>query len=116
MATSVPKKNIDSKISKNNDNVLYIKSVSKHVLKNPRITEKSSYLMSKNIYVFDVYPGANKLQVSKAIQAQYNVKPEKVRMITIPSKKVVVRGKRGVKSGGKKAYVILKKTDKIEIV
>jgi len=44
------------------------------------------------------------------------VKPEKVRVAAIPAKKVFVRGKKGVKSGGKKAYVYLKKGDKIELI
>lgn len=88
----------------------------KAVLKNPRITEKASFLMSENIYVFDVDTRANKLEVAKAVEALYKVTPSKVRMVTIVPKNIFVRGKWGVKSGGKKAYVHLKKGDKIEVL
>jgi ribosomal protein L23 len=37
-------------------------------------------------------------------------------MVNIPKKNVFVRGKWGTKGGGKKAYVYLKKGDKIESI
>jgi len=39
-----------------------------------------------------------------------------VRIVNIPAKKVFVRGKRGQKNAIKKAYVELKKGDKIELI
>lgn len=86
------------------------------IIKNPRITEKGSMLMEKNVYVFDVEKDANKNEIKKAIFSIYNVKPVKVNIIKVEEKKIFTRGKVGVKSGGKKAIVYLKKGDKIEFI
>lgn len=87
------------------------------VLMRPRITEKAALLgESANAYTFDVSPRANKMLVAKAVTALYKVTPVKVRVITVPAKKVFARGRFGVKSGGKKALVYLKKGEKIEFV
>jgi len=87
-----------------------------HVLKRPRITEKASYLSEASVYVFDVSDRASKRDVADAMRFYYKAEPLKVNMIAIPSKNVVVRGKRGVKSGGKKAYVYFEKGTTIEII
>ncbi len=91
------------------------KSASLVLISTPRITEKATIQMEKNIYSFNVSPRATKPEIMKAIISLYKVTPLKINMVTIPSKNVVVRGKKGVKSGGKKALVFLKKEDKIEI-
>ncbi|KKW01733.1 MAG: 50S ribosomal protein L23 [Parcubacteria group bacterium GW2011_GWA1_49_11] len=83
----------------------------------PRVTEKAALGADKfNVYVFEVTPGATKKSISASVHDAYGVKPEKVRVAAIPSKKVFIRGKRGIKKGGKKAYVYLKKGDKIEVM
>ena len=86
------------------------------VLRRPRITEKASLLSEMSVYVFDVDTRASKRDVMNAIRFYYKAEPTKVNMIKVPSKNIIVRGKRGVKSGGKKAYVYLKKGDTIEII
>ncbi|MCX6757817.1 MAG: 50S ribosomal protein L23 [Candidatus Nomurabacteria bacterium] len=83
-------------------------------IKKPRITEKVAILAEKNMYTFEVSAGATKNEIKKDIFALYKVKPTKVNILNIPKKKVIVRGKMGVKNGGKKAVVYLKKGDKIE--
>lgn len=88
-----------------------------NVLLHPRITEKAALGADKsNVYVFEVMPSATKKSISASIRDAYGVSPEKVHVLTIPSKRVFIRGKRGVKRGGKKAYVYLKKGDKIELI
>ena len=83
----------------------------------PRITEKAAIGADKsNVYVFEVTKEANKRSIAASVRTAYKVIPTKVNIVTIPAKKVFVRGKRGVKSGSKKAYVYLKKGDKIEII
>ncbi len=78
-----------------------------------RITEKSAIEADKGIYTFNVAPIANKNEIKKAIKMIYNVSPVKI-SITQITKKVVMRGGiMGVKQGGKKAVVHLKKGDKI---
>ena len=87
------------------------------VISNPRVTEKASFMVAKsNCYVFDVATDATKKGVKKSIKDMYKVEPMKVNMVKISRKAVVVRGKKGFKKGGKKAYVFLKKGDKIEFV
>ena len=88
-----------------------------NVLLRPRITEKAALAADKsNVYVFEVSSVSTKKSIAASVQDAYGVTPLKVRVATIPSKRVFVRGKRGVKKGGKKAYVYLKKGDKIELM
>ena len=91
------------------------KSLSPAVLR-PRITENAAVLSGGDVYTFDVSKGFNKIEIARAIEAIYKVKPVKVNIVTIPRKKIIYRGKPGVKGGGKKALVHLKKGDKIEFV
>lgn len=91
--------------------------VSPLILRRPRITEKATTISAHNIYTFDVAVSANKKTVMGAVKDVYNVTPEKVRIVTVPAKRVVSRrGVRGKTSRGKKAYVYLKKGDTIELV
>jgi large subunit ribosomal protein L23 len=95
--------------------------MNKHAVKillSPRITEKGAYLSELGCYVFNVAPGANKQEIAQAVKNIFKVTPRKVAIITIPSKTVQTRGtnRKGVAGGGKKAYVYLKKGEKIELV
>lgn len=84
------------------------------ILIRPRITEKANIAVEKNIHTFEIDSKATKNDVSKAIEVFYKVVPIKIRIVRNPSKRVFIRGKKGVKGGVKKAYVYLKKGDKIE--
>ncbi len=86
------------------------------VIKNPRITEKGSYASEHNVYTFDVSAGANKTEIRKEIFALYKVRPVKVNILSVPKKNIFYRGRAGAKGGGKKAFVYLKKGDKIEFI
>ena len=85
------------------------------IIKNPRVTEKASMLYEQNVYTFDVTDNANKNEIKKAIFELYKVKPVKVNMLRVRPKRILSRGQRGVKKGGTKALVYLKKGDKIDI-
>lgn len=87
-----------------------------HIIKNPRITEKASNVFEQGVYTFDVAAGANKTEIKKAIFTLYKVKPVKVNILSVQKKKTFSRGIKGVKGGGRKALVYLKKGDKIEFV
>ena len=94
-----------------------------NVLLRPRVTEKAALAADKsNVYVFEVAYGANKKAISASVKSAYGVTPIRVRVLNLPAKKVFVRGlpaqagKQGVKGGIKKAYVSLKKGDKIELI
>ncbi len=81
----------------------------------PRITEKSGLLSeSQNIYTFEVAKNATKHTVGQAIKALYKFTPLNVRIVNLPAKKILVRGRPGTKSAVKKALVYLKKGDKID--
>jgi large subunit ribosomal protein L23 len=89
----------------------------RNVLLRPRITEKAAIGADKNnVYAFEVLPKSTKASIAASVKAVYKVTPLKVRVASIPDKQVFIRGKRGVKRGGKKAYVYLKKGDKIELI
>ena len=85
------------------------------IILRPRITEKSGLMNEKdNLYTFEVSKNASKPMIAKAVKTLYKVTPIKVRTITLPARRVFVRGTRGTQSGVKKALVYLKKGDKIE--
>lgn len=86
------------------------------IIKNPRVTEKASMAFEQNVYTFDVAPSANKSEIEKAIFTLYKVKPVKVNVLKFPRKKVLTRAGEGMRGGGKKAMVYLKKGDKIEFI
>jgi large subunit ribosomal protein L23 len=87
------------------------------IIKKPRITEKSGIQAeTAGVYTFEVTAEANKKNITKAIKEIYKVTPVKVNITKLPAKKVMSRGKAGMKSGVKKAIVFLKKGDKIEFV
>ena len=88
----------------------------KNVILKPHITEKAGVLSEQNVYTFQVTKTATKTDVKSAIKELYKVTPTKIAIATRPSKKIVSRGRVGTKSGLKKAYVYLKKGDKIEFV
>jgi large subunit ribosomal protein L23 len=83
------------------------------IIKNPRITEKGS--MKENVYLFNVTKSASKAEIKKAIFTLYKVKPVRVNVLSVPKRRVNFRGKMNLRSGGRKAYVYLKKGDKIEL-
>ncbi len=86
------------------------------IIKNPRITEKASFNAEQNVYTFDIAKSATKAEIKKAIFTLYKVHPTKVNVLTIPRKNIMSRGRAGVRGGGRKAFVYLKKGDKIDFV
>ena len=87
-----------------------------YIIKNPRITEKAAHISDNNVYTFDVNKDATKVEIAKAVKAIYGVNPFKVNVVAVPTKRVFRRTSVGVKGGGRKAYVYLKKGDKIEFI
>ena len=87
------------------------------VLLRPCVTEKASKsAMEDNVYMFEVGVRATKRDIKKAVSDFYKVQAVKIAVLPIPSKDVSVRGKKGRTAKGKKAYIYLKKGDKIEFV
>ncbi|MDO8555520.1 MAG: 50S ribosomal protein L23 [bacterium] len=86
------------------------------VFLSPHITEKTAIMAEgNNVYAFRVSPRVNKITAERAFRELYGFNPLKVRILNMPSKKRIVRGRVGMKSGFKKALIYLKKGDKIEL-
>ena len=91
--------------------------LNKKIILGPRITEKAVIGADKSgIYAFNVTRDANKVTISQAIKEAYKVTPVKVRVLNSKPLNVFVRGKKGTTSASKKAYVYLKKGEKIEVI
>lgn len=95
--------------------------MSKTMSLKPRMSEKA-YATSKalNTYVFDVPMTANKMTVSEAVSAQFNVAVEEVRIIVSKGKvkNSYRKGRRpvsGKRPDVKHAYVRVKQGDSINI-
>jgi len=83
------------------------------VIRRPLITEKSTVLRDdKNIIAFEVHRDANKIQVKRAVEAQFKVKVAEVRVARVHGK--VRRQGRfvGRRPDWKKAYVRLVEGEK----
>ena len=85
------------------------------VLIKPMVTEKATTLGSSNQYVFMVGINTNKIEVSKAIQEVYGVKPISVNIIKVKGKKVNRGRITGKRKDFKKAVITLKKGDTISV-
>ncbi len=88
-----------------------------HILKHARITEKASMHQSAGVYTFDIAESATKRDVIAAVRTLYKAEPIKVAVVPVRSKtrRSMRTGKAGVKRGGKKAYVYLKKGETITL-
>lgn len=88
------------------------------VIVKPRITEKAALLLDKNVYTFEIKKGATKFDVRNAIKALYNVTPVRVHIVNREPRHFMsrMRGRDVMVSGLRKAYVYLKKGDRIDLV
>ncbi len=87
------------------------------ILKRPIITEKSMKLAETGIYVFEVDKEANKSQIGKIVADKFKVKVLSVKVMNAKGKlKQQKRVRKSYRSSGfKKAFVRVKKGDKIAI-
>ncbi len=88
------------------------------VLMRPRITEKAANLSDQNVYVFVVRNDASKFDVRDAVKALFKVTPTKIRIVNQAARttRSVSTNRRRTVSGLKKAYIHLKKGDRIDLV
>lgn len=90
-------------------------AISVRVLVKPLVTEKAADLGALNKYAFVVTSDANKIEIAKAIEAAYGVKPLKVNVSNVSGKKVARGRIRGQRSDWRKAIVTLPKGQEIRI-
>jgi large subunit ribosomal protein L23 len=84
----------------------------------PRITEKAALLLEKNVYTFEIKKGASKYDVRDAVKSLYKVTPTQIRIVNRQPRHFMskMRGRDTMVSGLRKAYVYLKKGDRIDLV
>jgi len=86
------------------------------VLVQPLLTEKITGLREKtNTVGFIVHPDANRVQIKQAVESLLKVKVEKVNVMNIRGKVKRLGRFSGRRSDWKKAFVTLKKGEKLEM-
>jgi large subunit ribosomal protein L23 len=85
------------------------------ILIKPLVTEKGNLLAGSNQYLFEVAKNTNKVEVKKAVEMIYHVKPTSVNIVNVGGKKVRYGRSFGVMKNWKKAIVTLKEGDKISV-
>ncbi len=85
------------------------------IILGPVVTEKGTYMLGENKYVFKVPLNVGKIEIRKAVEELFKVKVEKVRTMIVKGKVRKWRGKAiGKTSQWKKAIVKLKEGSTIE--
>lgn len=77
------------------------------ILVSPHISEKTTEANGQFKYTFKVSEFATKLTVCEAVDKIFGVKPDSVNILNVKSKAKVFKGRKGTRSGFKKAVVTL---------
>ena len=85
------------------------------VIVSPVITEKATTASEHNKVVFKVASTATKPQIKDAVEALFNVKVKAVNTVLTKGKTKRFRGRPGVRSDVKKAYVMLEVGNSIDV-
>jgi large subunit ribosomal protein L23 len=86
------------------------------VLVQPLLTEKITALREQtNTVGFVVHPDANRVQIKQAVETLLKVKVEKVNVLNVQGKIKRLGRFSGRRSDWKKAFVTLKKGEKLEL-
>lgn len=87
------------------------------VLIKPVVSEKSYGLYESGVYLFEVHPTANKVEIRQAVEAQFNVRVAKVNTLNRQGKRKRNRRKMtfGRRPNTKRAYVTLAGDDRIDL-
>lgn len=87
------------------------------VLRQPLVTEKTVRAQEENNqYTFEVHPDANKIEIRRAVEDQFEVDVTQVRTMNVRGKEKRVRQAPGYTADWKKAIVTLSDGDHIEIM
>ena len=103
------------KIKKEENMKTSVHQAARSVVKRPWISEKSQRVLENNQYVFLVEDHANKSAVKEEIQRKYGVHVTRVNMVQQPRETTRFRNRISKKRGIRKAFVFLKKGEKIDI-
>ena len=81
----------------------------------PIVSEKSYHGSTLGTYTFKVHKDAHKTQIRQAVEELFEVKVERVNVISVPAKPKRRGQFKGIRPGWKKAVVQLRAGDTIEI-
>ena len=111
-----PKKAKTKKAEENKTDVkLKASSLADKILIRPLVTEKAAIAGSRNQYGFVVAKEATKIDIKKAVEESYGIKPESVNVINVSGKTVRFGRSLGRRSDYKKALVTLPQGKAINI-
>jgi large subunit ribosomal protein L23 len=85
------------------------------IIRKPVITEKATMAGENNAFVFQVAMDATKPMIKEAVEAVFNVKVKAVNTTITKGKEKRFRGRPGVRSDRKKAYVTLEEGNSIDV-
>jgi large subunit ribosomal protein L23 len=85
------------------------------VIKKPIITEKATMASEHGAVVFQVAMDATKPQIKEAVESVFGVKVKAVNTTITKGKQKKFRGRPGVRSDKKKAYVTLEEGNSIDV-
>jgi large subunit ribosomal protein L23 len=85
------------------------------IVRSPVITEKSTSLNEQNQVVFRVAINASKPEIKAAVEGLFSVKVEAVNTLVLKGKTKRFKGRPGVRSDVKKAYVQLASGQSIDL-
>jgi large subunit ribosomal protein L23 len=85
------------------------------VLLAPIVSEKSYAASTGGQYTFKVHPDAHKTQIRQAVEQMFDVKVTRVNVIKVQAKPKRRGAIKGTRQGWKKAIVLLRAGDTIEI-
>ena len=77
------------------------------IIRNPLVSEKTTFVSQFNYYVFKVSPNSNKKEIKNAVENIFKVEVKSVNTLNQKGKKKRFRGKVGFRAGTKKAFVKL---------
>lgn len=84
------------------------------VVRNPLVSEKSTFISQFNYYVFKVSKSSTKPEIKEAVEKIFNVKVKNVNTLNQKGKRKVFRNKKGIRSSIKKAFVKLEEGNTID--
>jgi len=85
------------------------------IIRKPVVTEKATLASEANAVVFEVATDASKPQIKAAVEAVFGVKVKAVNTLIAKGKAKRFRGRPGVRSDRKKAYVTLEDGNTIDV-
>ena len=84
------------------------------VVRNPLVSEKSTFISQFNYYVFKVSKSSTKSEIKEAVEKIFKVKVKNVNTLNQKGKRKVFRNKKGIRSSIKKAFVKLEDGNTID--